>query len=87
MFASSARWQGSRAARLRRLIGPPLVSLGRLLLFVVVQLRERAAMALLVSCGAGLIALHPSPCPSLAWGVGMVIFGSLSLAFRAREER
>lgn len=69
--------------RLRRSLLTILSASLSLFLILLSQLRDRAYMVLLVSLGSGLIA-HDFR-PGAAWGVGMVVFGGLSLILRQGE--
>lgn len=52
----------------------------RVLLVLLLQVRDRAFMVLLVSIGAGLSAEHLNP--GLGLGIALIAFGSLSLILR-----
>jgi hypothetical protein len=70
--------------RFRRSLLAVLSTSFSLLLILLSQLRDRAYMVLLISLGSGLIA-HDFR-PGAAWGVGMVVFGGLSLILREGEK-
>jgi len=57
-----------------------LTALFQVLLLLLIELRDRAYMLLLVAIGAGLVARDIRP--GVEWGVGMVVFGGLSLVLR-----
>lgn len=71
--------------RLRRSLLTILSTSLSLFLILLSQLRDRAYMVLLISLGSGLIARDFRP--GAAWGVGMVVFGGLSLILRQRDQR